>query len=268
MAELTEQIPLYRGKGPVRTAFLVSGSATTFAKCVEHRDENYQIYGRNLPYDIAMVVTDNRIDSKAPELCQKNSILLFYNDLAAFCERRGVSIKDRDARREYDFITLKHLMAEGIDLVCLAGWEWYTTSPIWGALSTINSHPGNLTRLDALGRRMFRGLYHVPVEKAILAGEADIRTSIHLVNEKIDDGKVLVLSARQPLILPDGFDAHDPVQLQREAKKHQNLLKEIGDWVAYPFALDAYGLGDFSKDSHGNIYYKGKPTPHLLDTAA
>lgn len=247
----------------MRVAVPVSGSATTLLKFLEREKENYQKYGYNI-WEVAMVLTDNRVDSKAFEICEENSKLLVYQDLKAECRRWG----DKNVRFNYDQRALKHMFAEGVDLVAHAGWEWYRMTPVWGSILSVNGHPCNLTKLDERGRRMFTGLHNKPIEKAILAGEKYLRTSIHVMNGEVDGGPVLTLSDRLEITLPEGFDPKDQTQLTREAKRLQGELKVIGDWVAYPFTLDAIALGDYTKDPKGNIYYKGEPCPVKLSGAA
>lgn len=269
MAELTiEQVPLCRenSNGPLRTAVSISGGGSNLIRLLERQEQNRR--EGKFPFEIAMVFTDNRTDSRAVEICQKYKTLLVYNDLRGFCDKRGVSIKDKIARRDFDFQNLKHYMAEGIDLIVQAGYEGYTTESIYGSILTINVHPGDLSKVGPDEKRLYTGLYHKPAEKAILNREKFIRASVHVVNGVIDGGGVLTLSQGLPIQLPVGFDYKDPEQLEREAKRHQNMLKEIGDWVALPFTVEGIGNRDYTIDAKGNYYYKGVLAPVRLGVVA
>lgn len=78
-------------------------------------------------------------------------------------------------------------------MVVLVGYMSIVSPFLLYCYTTINVHPANLTILDENGKRKFVG--KDPVRDAILAGEDSIRSTVHLVNEKVDDGAVLMVSA-------------------------------------------------------------------------
>ena len=66
----------------------------------------------------------------------------------------------------------------------------------------INVHPADLT-VTLNGERRYIGVH--TCRDAILAGEKEIRSTTHVVREKVDNGEILVVSKPVPIILPKGF---------------------------------------------------------------
>ena len=112
----------------------------------------------------------------------------------------------------------------------------------------INVHPADLSVVDGNGRRRYTG--DKAVAKALQAGERFIRATTHILEEKVDYGKVLMVSA--PLEVRAGESADDA----------QSRLKEAGDWVIFPQTLRYLADGRFARDDEGKIHFDGEPIPN------
>jgi len=133
------------------------------------------------------------------------------------------------------------------------------SSVLVNAFLGVNVHPADLRILDKGGRRRFVGPH--AVRDAIMAGEKQLRSSTHLVSEKADQGAILMVSQPVPVKLPKGFDRNDAGQVEAVATKHQEQLKEKGDWVIFAKTLEAIGQKRFAKDGKGRLYFDGKAMP-------
>jgi folate-dependent phosphoribosylglycinamide formyltransferase PurN len=117
----------------------------------------------------------------------------------------------------------------------------------------INVHPADLSIKNSDGTRKYTGDH--AVRDAILAGEEYIRSSTHIIEEKVDYGKILLISAPLPIILPPNFDASNPEHVKEAEKFNQNRLKERGDWIIFPRTIKDVANGRYSTDEHGKLYY-------------
>jgi phosphoribosylglycinamide formyltransferase 1 len=102
---------------------------------------------------------------------------------------------DLAVRTMYDSETVRLLEPFKPDVVLLAGYLLLLTAPMLTAFSgrIVNVHHSDLALRDARGSPRYPGLR--AVRDAILAGEAETRSSAHLVTERLDDGPVLLRSA-------------------------------------------------------------------------
>ena len=145
-----------------------------------------------------------------------------------------------------------------------------------GTLPLLNVHPGDLTIIDADGRRRYAGLHFLPVEQALCDGRRFLRSSVILAQpythdgaDELDSGWVLGLSA--PVAVPDDTpDAPRLRQLQAQrpgkvvsaddplrswAKKCIETLKRHGDHQVLPRCVEDFARGAFAA-SGGQLYYR------------
>ncbi len=120
------------------------------------------------------------------ELILSNSVKAGVHKRA---ERLGIkSITfDRDQFYHGDFV-LDTLKGHQIDAVILAGFLWLVPKRLIGAFpdKIINIHPALLPKYGG------KGMYGDHVHKAVIENkEQESGITIHLVNEKYDDGQVL-----------------------------------------------------------------------------
>ncbi len=83
-----------------------------------------------------------------------------------------------------------------VDLIVLAGFLWLIPPSLIRNFPIINIHPGLLPKYGG------KGMYGMNVHKAVVKNkEQESGISIHYVNEKFDDGKI-IFQAKCP-VLPD-----------------------------------------------------------------
>jgi phosphoribosylglycinamide formyltransferase-1 len=170
------------------------------------------------------------------------------------------------------------------DLICLAGYDQWTTDWLVDRYypRILNVHPGDTTR-------GYDGLHWVPSAKAILAGDAAIRSTLFFVDKGEDTGPVLAQSrlldiagtlagedaarltevtafarARKISTYPD-FKEKAGQALQTAmagiCEALQEALKVTGDWQIYPLAVhDLIARGRVEIDDR-TVYVDGREMP-------
>jgi folate-dependent phosphoribosylglycinamide formyltransferase PurN len=136
---------------------------------------------------------------------------------------------DLRLRRDYDVRTTELLAPYRPDVVILAGYLLVLTGPMLRAFDgrIVNVHHSDLTRRDADGGPRYPGLR--AVRDAILAGEPDTRSTVHLVTERLDDGP--------PLLQSRPFPVSDVAVWARAAGEDDVLRRAI--WVHQEWMLRA-----------------------------
>lgn len=119
------------------------------------------------------------------------SIVLTNNPTAgvlARCERLGVEARVFSREDWKNGSVLKDLQARGITHIVLAGFLWLLPPTMVQAYPNriVNIHPSLLPKFG--GKGMYGHHVHEAVRKS---GDTITGMTIHLVNEKFDDGKVL-----------------------------------------------------------------------------
>lgn len=257
--------------GVMRVAGFMSLGGSTLLKMIDYTENVFRETGK-YPFKFAMIFTDNNDKSKAAKIGKEKGILVCYNDLMSFCQRQGVDWRDLIARREYDDITDKHLEAEGVNVIAMAGYmlkATYTLTDKNGRVC-LNSHPCDLTKTDDIGRRKYTGAK--AVAKAILDRAPELRATINIAkyshveaDNRVDGGPVLMISDPLPITLSPGFDYNYSQQVKIAADDHQDRLKLIGDHLIYPKTLEYIAQGRFAGDKYGNIYFDEKRIPYGID---
>jgi len=99
-------------------------------------------------------------------------------------------------------VIVDELKREGIDLVVLAGFLWLIPSSLIQAFPNriVNIHPALLPKFG--GKGMYGDKVHEAVKEA---GETETGISIHYVNEKYDEGKI-IYQAKTPVVAEDTAD--------------------------------------------------------------
>jgi folate-dependent phosphoribosylglycinamide formyltransferase PurN len=238
----------------------MSGSGTNVRKIIEHQIQLKKERGKS-PYEVILIFTDNPEKSNAKIIAQEYGIPLESNDIEKFYH--GRNIRDMNIREEFDKKTLELIKPYNVDTIALGGYAWVVTKPLLSRYTIVNVHPGDLSVVEN-GKRKYVGLHHIPPMKAILAGEKSLRSSTHLLTEKLDMGEALVISKPLKVQLPYGITLEDLRKpenkglLIKVAEEHQNKLKEMGDWEIFPLTLQWIADGRFGIDNKRNIYFDGK----------
>ncbi|MBI2546102.1 hypothetical protein HYV81_02895 [Candidatus Woesearchaeota archaeon] len=164
-------------------------------------------------------------------------------------------------RQEYEQRIVEIFKAFGVRFVAYGGYMLIATPVLVHAFPGINVHPADLTIHDENGYRKYTG--DDAVAKALLAGEKFLKSTTHIMTEKVDDGPVCMRSAPLEVSLPSDWDTNNPKIVKRVANEHQNRLKEIGDLVIFPKTILDWSLGKFGFDTDtGIVHYEGKSIPY------
>lgn len=186
-----------------RLAVLISGSGTNFRAI-------HQAIGRGeVPADIVLVVADN---SKAKGL--------------DYAKSEGIPTvvlrpKDFESLDQWDQKLLDVLTKARSDLVILAGFLKKIGPKVLKAFPDriLNIHPALLPKYGG------KGCYGIrPHEMAIENGDRYAGATVHFVNEKYDDGAIVL---QEKLVIRPGETA---------AELQQRVLEQI-EWTIYPKAI-------------------------------
>ena len=157
-----------------KIALFASGSGTNAQSIIEYFSENESV----------------TIDS------------LWSNNPGSFALERASKFKiktfvfDREEFKNSDFVVEK-LKERGVDLIVLAGFLWLIPSNLIQNFQIVNIHPALLPNYGG------KGMYGMNVHKAVVDNkETESGISIHFVNEKYDEGK-LIFQAKCPVLPTD-----------------------------------------------------------------
>lgn len=153
-------------------------------------------------------------------------------------------------RTEEDRQIVKYLSPFNAKLAVYAGYMCIASKPLVDAFIGVNVHPADLT-IEEKGKRKYVGKY--AVRDALLAGEQNIRSSIHIVEEEVDNGQILMISSPVKI---ESFE-----DIKESTRYHQAKLKRVGDWNIFPKAIQYIAEGRYSRDSYGNLFFDNIPAP-------
>ena len=149
-----------------KIAVFASGSGTNAQKLFEHFENHSQIK--------VDVLLSNKKDAYVLERAKKFGIetRVFNRDEFVNSQEIELFLKQRE-----------------IDLIVLAGFLWKIPESLVQAFSNriINIHPALLPKYGG------KGMYGMRVHEAVVeAGESETGITIHYVNERYDEGKVIL----------------------------------------------------------------------------
>jgi len=233
----------------------ISRKGTNLVKIIEH-ERGLEMAAGKSPYHVAVIFSDNP-RSNANEIGSRFAIPVFTYDLEAFCARRGVDIKNMDARAEYEERCVNVLDQFDVNAAAYAGYMRKATDVLTNSFLGINVHPADLSIKRQDGKPKYRGDH--AVLDALNAGEKQIRSTTHIVEKDVDCGGILMISA--PVNVK-----YNPAELSTPGKevtasRYQDKLKEVGDWVIFPRTLQYIAEGRYATDENKNLYFDGKPIP-------
>lgn len=140
-----------------------------------------------------------------------------------------------NVRAEFDALTATMLRDFGVDAVMLIGYVYVLTAPMLDAFDgrIFNVHDADLTLLGSDGRRRYRGLH--ATRDAILAGERETRSTLHVVTEDVDEGPIVAVSEAFPVapLVHDAlaFGALDMVRAYAYAHREWMMRRAWGPMV-------------------------------------
>lgn len=157
-----------------RVAVLCSKRAPGLDYILHHPD-------RGTMYDVACVLTTDDV----PAI---DDVPLIHHSPRAF-----------DVRAEFDAITAETLQELDADVVVLLGYVYVLTAPMLDAFAgrILNVHDADLALLGSDGRRRYPGLH--ATRDAILAGERETRSTLHVVTAEVDEGPIVARSEPFPV---------------------------------------------------------------------
>lgn len=230
-------------RGQMRIAGMMSGTGRVLTAIIENERRLEAELGKGkAPYRVVAIFSDKET-SNAREIGAKFDIPTHVENYRNFCNKLGGDWKDMALREKFDAQTVGILQPYNLDLVVLAGYMLKVTPTFINAFVGLNVHPADLSILDEKGKRKYRG--DKAVQLAMDAGEKQIRSTIHIVRDEVDEGPLLLISS--PWTLDYSLS---PAQ-------NQEKLKEVGDTVVFPLALENIAKGRFSLDEEGRVYFDG-----------
>jgi len=246
---------------PMRVAAFMSGTGTNIRQLLRHRITIAAREGE-VPFEVVFIFSDRSDGGSSGErIALENGIPYFSYDIRKFHEKRGLTRSVRTtegllARREYDRVPARLVKAFHIDIIALGGYMSFTTLN-----RCVNVHPADLSIRRADDRRKYVGDH--AVRDAIAAGETTLRASTLWTDAGVDTGPLLMVSAPLPVELPEPLEdlLKDPEKFQSAVDRHQDRLKEIGDWVIFPRTIEIIAGGRFALDGDGRVFVDGKPVP-------
>lgn len=238
----------------MRVGCFLSGSGTNAIKIIENSftsDSNYDVELLFSDVRNDRVARDGKKRSSALDIAEKYDIDYECFDIRDYYKCQGKkNIRDLSLRPAFDWEIKKIIEPYQLNLIALAGYMSIVTKPLldWnGRGKMVNVHPADLTK-EEKGRRLFVGIH--AVRDAILAGQKNLKSTIHIVREKVDYGEILDLSDPIPVKLPEDVNL-DTLRVDKNLQKkvvneHQIRLKEKGDWIAYPRTIKKISAGNMT----------------------
>lgn len=245
--------------GQMRIVGLMSGSGSNLRKIIECEKALQDARGIP-PYHVTVIFSDT-CDSNAATIGKDHDIPVVMRDIRAYYAARGKPRRDLEVRSEYDKETVKALSPHGATVAAFAGYMSIATAPLINAFLGVNVHPADLSITED-GCRKYAGGH--AVRDAILAGENELRSSTHLIEEQVDYGRLLMISPPLPVRQEESFKTADRRVMDEIANAYQNVLKERGDWVIFPRTLLYIAEGRYATDEKGLLHVDGKPIPQGL----
>jgi folate-dependent phosphoribosylglycinamide formyltransferase PurN len=277
---LVARVPTRR----TRIALFLSGSGSNAERVI------LRLRAAASPGMIAVLVTDAPETSRARELGRLYDLPVIEHDIRRFYAEHGearISIatpRGQELRERWTDGIRTRLGPHAIDFAVFAGFVPLTN--LTRDLPCLNVHPGDLMYRKE-GCRYLVGLHTVPIERAILEGLDELRSSViqawpYSAGTDMDNGPILGLSGPVPVDLQGAAleelrrqfqarperrpkDGYGDV-LEHLAKANQNTLKERGDWVVLPPVVEDVADGRFGTDASHGLWFRLGTEWHPIET--
>ncbi|MBN2567548.1 hypothetical protein JXB02_05700 [Candidatus Woesearchaeota archaeon] len=252
---------------PMRVLALGSGSGTNIEALIHEEHRQRHLLGTPT-FEIAAILTNKTSSRIVEEFEGLYGIPVIEHPNLAYARSKGrewKEVRDDDGfRQEYDNAGLAKVAdfqdRTGIafDLVVLGGYMLRLSRPWIESFPNLilNVHPADLRILDGQGKRRFRG--DDAVYDAYISEEKGTASTIHIVNELMDEGPIVLISEQLPFKVPyeelDGMLKGRDLRVRIAAAKtiasyHQELQKMKCDWPAYIQAVNRFAAGDVYCDA-------------------
>ncbi|HEX7705446.1 MAG TPA: formyltransferase family protein [Thermoanaerobaculia bacterium] len=178
-------------RSPLRVAVLCSHRAPGSVALLEHAK-------RSLRWDVVCAITTEPF-CQDMEVFERAGVPLLTSPLREFHRERSFSLKDRDARASFDAQTVDSLRQFDVDVVLLLGYLYVVTDVLLDAFPgrVFNIHDSDLAIENSKGKRRYVGLHST--RDAIVAGELEIRSTLHKVTSQLDAGPIVIRSRAYPI---------------------------------------------------------------------
>lgn len=149
-------------------------------------------------FDVVTVVSSEP-DPRDHDRIERLGVPVLVHPVRRFHEECRAPLRDLDCRRAYDAMTVRVLGQLGINTVLMLGYCYVATEALLCAFPdrVLNVHDSDLTLVDGYGERRYTGLH--ATRDAILAGERETRSTLHLVTPKLDGGPIIERSQAYPV---------------------------------------------------------------------
>jgi folate-dependent phosphoribosylglycinamide formyltransferase PurN len=169
---------------------------------------------------------------------------------------RGKRLRDMDVRAEWDSDIESFMATYGVEMLACSGYMYLLTNTITKKYVVLNVHPADLRIQDKSGKRCFTGAN--AVLDALTAGETETRSTIHIMDDQVDGGPIIVVSPPVPVdsdlmsLVSEGT-----ITLEAAASIHQEYMKYFADGPAYAMALGLMAKGDLQVSADRMVYFNG-----------
>ena len=260
-------------RGQMRVVGLMSGGGSNLRKIIEH--EKFLEEESGSPYTVVAIFSD-AAGSNAVAIGRDYDLPVVIRDINSFHsarneKKRNLLKLEEEAKRnpelkaEYErYLGLRMKfdveIADAVapfraTVAAYAGYMSIATQPLMQAFLGVNVHPADLSLVSG-EKRKYTGDH--AVRDAILAGEKQLRSSTHIIEPHVDYGGILMISQPIQVQLPQDFDPENKDLVNRVAERHQNRLKESGDWIIFPRTLVYLAQGRYEQDYARNLYFDGQ----------
>jgi folate-dependent phosphoribosylglycinamide formyltransferase PurN len=137
---------------------------------------------RHLLYEVDCILTTESVFANSEVPVILHPIHAFYH---------GAPIGDREIRQRYDARTAEYLKFTGTDLVITLGYRYVITEPL------LASFPDRICNVHDADVPQYPGLH--ATREAIVAGERETFSSVHIVTADLNAGPVIARSEPFPV---------------------------------------------------------------------
>jgi len=263
---------LYNPKsGPMNVFVLFSGGASSLRAMLD--DPNY-----GKLYRVVGALTDIP-QSAGAQVCRDSSIDCLAVDRESFYRDKNLDPRSSESRKGFYKSVCEQMKSYKPHIVALCGYMHIISDPLLTEYHNriLNVHPTDLTilsgngvsRLNAAGfrasavRAMMSAKKLSPkfkggnaVRDAILVGEVETRSTVHVARERFDEGPILVQSK------PFAFSRMESIgRAEQYAKEAQEIMKHECDGPAYCKALQLLAEGRLGIE-FDTVFLDGKRLPY------
>ena len=154
-------------------------------------------------FSVDLIFSDNK-NAKHKELGEKYSVPFETFDRKEFYSGNHWDFYDRSKLPEFYEKVEKKISRHSIDLIILLGYQSIVTEPLLSKYDMINSHLADLRVLNESCKPKYKG--RGGLVNAVLDGQDELHSTLHVVSESYDEGKILFVSDPVKVNLPDYFD--------------------------------------------------------------